>query len=333
MNIEAEYNLCELKKELNAIEEYILGLRTPVEKYICDENGKITDEKITEFTNRVISRECYLFGCDIGISGVLKRYYELLFYLIFRSFDPYNKILYFSDILDVTTKLQKDYRNRTEFLLRESGRIGGHINFFARMQDSCRILGGRPLTADMEEEKLEQMKNSFNRKTELMKKWTCESDRLRKEMYDKYKEYGLEGFYTYWDALANEYWYKYPDASIPEEDRIEDVYEGEPLSLTYDRRQGRYLTVAEEREWIRTEEDRKKEWIESFEDPQKYLDAYREFCELNWCVNVIDTKGNLRDHLLDILESDDYNRIGDDDKFLRLRAEIVRSRKVAKRQF
>jgi len=42
MNIEAEYNLCELKKELNAIEEYILGLRTPVEKYICDENGKIT---------------------------------------------------------------------------------------------------------------------------------------------------------------------------------------------------------------------------------------------------------------------------------------------------
>ena len=63
MNVEAEYNWYELKKELTAIEESFLGLRTPVENYICDKSGKISDEKIEKLLYRVVSSECCLFGC------------------------------------------------------------------------------------------------------------------------------------------------------------------------------------------------------------------------------------------------------------------------------
>lgn len=330
MNVEAEYNLCDLRKELKTIEEYMLGLRTPVEHYICDESGKVSDEKIAEFTKRVIDRECVLFGCDVGISGCLKRYYEVLFYLLFRTFDPYDKVLYFSDVLEITKSLQKGYRNHDEFLMREAGRIGCHRDFFAQMEKSYRLLGGRPLTEGMAPERIESMVESYNRKNDLMEKWKSEKESFRRELRVKYADYGIEGYDSYWDALANEYWYKYPDAYIPEDERIEDE---DDLSLTYSRREERYLTREEEREWIRTEEDRKKAWIESFENPQEYLDAYREFCSLNWCVDVIDCKGTLEEHLLGILEFDGFNKIGDDDRFLRLRAELARCKKVAKRQF
>ena len=88
MNYLSEYNRNKLKEKLREVECTALGLTTPIGRFVCGEDGLPTEEKIQELADRVIHHQSWFNSEYIGISGVYRRYYELLFYLILRAYDP-----------------------------------------------------------------------------------------------------------------------------------------------------------------------------------------------------------------------------------------------------
>ncbi len=320
MSMDARYNRERLKERLKDIESTLLGLKTPVSKLVCDETGLATDIKVQALVDKIISHQCYLNGKHIGISGVEKRYYELLFYLIFRAYDAADRVLSFGDFLEVAEEMKRVYKCREELILRDAGWIGRPLSFFDAIQKSCKLLTGRSLADDMTKEELAEMKQDYKEKEELYERKFGEQKRLfamdnhvKETIFEKYEEYGIEGYDDYYEALEQEYWDEYG---------------------YFNRMQKEDRTFFEEEEWEEEKRNAKKEaWVHSFIDPEKYLNAYREFSELHFCVNIISGKPCLQDAILYILERRGYNRMGNEEKFESLYAELNRALRIAKRKY
>lgn len=314
MEMYAEYNLDKLKGKLKEIEDTFLGLRTPVGKFVCDENGLASDEKIKKLVDRVTSHQCWLCARYIGIGGVRKRYIELMFYLILRAYDPYDDVFDFVDFLEAARELSTTFKTREDLILYDSRRkplITTRV--FGRIKRSCMLLTGRSLSSDMTETELDRMQEVYEqkykthrdslRKWEEQKKMLETSQEYKEAVREKYKDYGIKGEDDYFDALDAAIWHKSGNL------------------------------VAEEEQDLSQRVLRKREkWIESFEDPEKYLNAYKEFCELISCVDVWNGAPNLENSIFYILEQEKLNKVGDNDKFVRLYAELNRALKIARRQ-
>lgn len=339
MNADAEYNLEKLKERLKDIENTILGLKTPVGKLVCGKTGLATDDRVQALVDAVISHQCYLNGKYVGIQGADKRYLELLFYLIFRAYDPDERVLYFGDLLEVAEEMKHVCKSRDELILRDAELIGRPLGFFAVIWESCKLLTGRSLADDMTAEKLAQMKKKYVLKSNAYEQKFVERKKLfeideyeKKAIWEKYEDYGIEGYDDYWDAIDSDYWSRYSQSDLASEEErgfFQDEMEGAELSDTWSIRQRRYLTVEENEK----RNAKKEAWLKSFAEPEEYLSAYREFSELHFCVNVISSVPNLRDSILWILEKEGFNRIGDDEKFASLYAELNRALRIARRKY
>lgn len=352
MNLEAEYNLEKLKERLQEIEDTLLGLKTPVAKFVCDSNGNVTEEKVQELAERVIWRECNLYGKNIGISGSRKRYYELLFYLILRAYDPEEKIQNFSDFLEAAKQLADSYKCYEELILHDAGILPGHFHFYKAIYESCKILTGQSISDDFDQVELTRMKQDYERKQEIWEKKNKELNQIfaldqedRETVWEKYKDYGEEGIDSYEDALDNEYFYKfgsylldelsekyyenfdeYGETRSEEQEPTEELTEEERRNLEERRKENA-------REQKRIEQERRKKWMATFDNPEKYLEAYREFSKLNFFVNVISGEQNLKALLLDILAEKGFNKLDDDDRFTRIYAELNRILRMARSRF
>ena len=73
-------------------------------------------------------------------------------------------------------------------------------------------------------------------------------------------------------------------------------------------------------------------WKETFHNPQEYLDAFREFIELNFVVDVISGEHSLKDSILYILEKEGFNKMDDDVKFVSVYAELNKALRIARRK-
>ncbi|MBE5866608.1 MAG: hypothetical protein E7292_10445 [Lachnospiraceae bacterium] len=348
MDIYASYNWNKIKERLKDIEQTIVGLNTPVSKMVGNENGQITDEKVKEFANAVISHQCFLNGEYIGISGTHKRYFELLFYLIFRAYNPQFRVHNFADLLRVAEEMKDIYKNREELILREAGLIGGPLGFFEEIHESCKLLTGRSLADDWTEDELTQMKEAYLLKAEVAKQKAEEEQNLfacaedeKIALWKKYESYGIEGDVSYGDALDNWYWYTY-GLPIPE-DETGDVYTFEDEMARREAlfEDGNKPEKVQESPFLRRVERlrhaeeyaaKAEPWKNTFENPQEYLDAYREFSELHFYVNIITSEPSLEDSVLHILEQEGYNRVGDDARVVSLYAELNRALRIAKRK-
>lgn len=351
MNLEAEYNLEKLKERLQEIEDTFLGLKTPVAKFLCNDNGKLKDEKVQELAERVIWRECNLYGKNIGISGSRKRYYELLFYLILRAYDPEEKIQNFSDFLEAAKQLADSYKCYEELILHDAGILPGRFHFYNTVYESCKILTGRSISDDFDRTELERMKKDYEKKQKIWEKKNKELDQIfapdqekREAVWEKYRDYGEEGIDSYEDALDNEYYYKYGSYLLdelsekyyetyeefeerrPEEQKMTEMTEEEKENLEKRRNESA-------REMKRIEQEKKEKWAATFGDPEEYLKAYKEFSELNFCVNVMSGEQNLKDSLLDVLAEKGCNRLDDDDRFMRIYAELNRILRMTRSRF
>lgn len=339
MNADAECNWEKLKERLQDIENTMLGLKTPVSKLVCDETGLATVDRVKALVDAVISHQCCLNGKYIGIQGADKRYLELLFYLIFRAYDPDERILYFGNLLEVAEEMKHIYKSRDELILRDAELIGRPLGFFAMIWESCKLLTGRSLADDMTAEELKQMKKEYVLKENAYEKKFVERKKLfeikeheKDAIREKYADYGIEGYDDYWDAIDPDFWSRYSDADLAfEKESIfyQDEMEGAELSDTWSIRQRRYLTVEENKK----RNAKKEAWLKSFADPEEYLRAYREFSELHFYVNVISGVPSLRDSILWLLEKEGFNRMGDDEKFTSLYAELNRALRIARRKY
>lgn len=348
MNLEAEYNLKKLKERFQEIEDTLLGLKTPVTKLVCNDKGMLTDEKVQELAERVIWRECNLYGKNIGILGTKKRYYELLFYLILRAYDPGEKIQNFSDFLDVAEQLANGYKCYEELVLHDAGILPGRFHFHETIYESCMILTGHSISDEFGKEELEDMKQDFERKQEIWEKKNKELNNVfypsqedAESVWDKYKDYGEEGIDSYENALDNEYYYKFGSYILDELsekyyesfDEYGDNMSKEPEMTEEERKKPgeRGKEIAKKQE--RLEKARRKKWAATFDKPEKYLEAYREFSELNFLVDVMSGEQNLKSILLDILEEKGFNKSDDDDRIKIIYSELNRILRIARSRF
>lgn len=344
MNLEAEYNLGKMRERFQEIEETFLGLNTPVEKFVCDDNGVVTDAKVQELAELVIWRECNLYGKNIGISGSRKRYYELLFYLILRAYDPEEKIQNFSDFLEAAKQLADSYKCYEELILHDAGILPGRFHFYNTVYESCKILTGRSISDDFDQSELAGMKLDYEKKQKIWEKKNKELAQIfapdqekREAVWEKYRDYGEEGIDSYEDALDNEYYYKYGSYLLDEmtekyNDASEEYEENRPDAKQRITNEQKKIQEELRKERIK-EKERRGKWVASFGDPEEYLKAYKEFSELNFCVNVMSGEQNLRASLLDILAEKGYGRMDDNDRFARVYAELNRILRMTRSRF
>ena len=338
MDIYAEYNLGKIKGRLNEIQQNILGLNTPVSKLMGEANGEVTDAKVKEFADTIISHQCNLNGCYIGISGVRKRYFELFFYLVCRAYDPQHRLHNFEDLLMIAKEMSNAYKCREELILREAGLVGGPLGFFLEIHESCMLLTERSLAHDFTNEELSKMLEEYRSKEEAVKQKAMEGESLfaysEKEqtaLWNKYKEYGVEGYTDYWQAADNWYYHNYGGPITEDEmERKKGLFGGDDKS-------GKVLKTEFQRRLDRLRHAdeyaaKAERWKNTFENPQEYLDAYKEFSELHFYVNIISCEPTLEDSILYVLEQEGYNQIGDDEKVVSLYAELKRALRIAKRK-
>ena len=69
-------------------------------------------------------------------------------------------------------------------------------------------------------------------------------------------------------------------------------------------------------------------WKNTFENPEEYLDAYREFIDLYFCIGNF----SIENLVLGVLAQKGFNKAEDDEKFLELYAELNRALRIAGRK-
>ncbi len=330
MNAEGEYNLEKLRARMEKIEHTLLGLNVPVEKVVGTENGIMTEKKIQEFADALISRQCFLYGYYVGIPGHLRRYIELFCYLVFRANDYENHIIDFADFLEETKKMQGAYKTKEELLMREANFMSGPIGFFRKIHESCLILTGRTPADDYSEEEMREMIETYNDKTsassrrEKKNKELFEmSKREKKQMWKKYEDYMIEGDMDYFDALREEEFRKFGVPGIEEEEEQEEL----PLTVSEGGKEPvffRNLDRLRHREYY---EEKANAWKNTFENPEEYLNAYREFIDLYFCMENF----SFENMVLEVLAQKGFNKAENDEKFLELYAELNRALRIAGR--
>ena len=238
----------------------------------------------------------------------------------------------------IANEMSNAYKCREELILREAGLVGGPLGFFLEIHESCMLLTERSLAHDFTEEELLKMLEEYRSKEEAVKQKTMEGERLfasseaeQTALWNKYKEYGVEGYTDYWQAVDNWFYHNYGGPIT--EDEMErkkglfggDDKSGKVLKTEFQRRLDR-LSHADEYA------AKAEAWKKSFENPQEYLDAYKEFSELHFYVNIFSGEPTLEHSILYVLEQEGYNQIADDEKVVSLYAELRRALRIAKRK-
>lgn len=337
MSIYSLYDRDILREKLVEVENTFLGLRTPISRFICDENGEVSETKIQELADRVIEKDCYIADEYVGMSGIRRRCYELLFYLVLRAYDPEKTVFYFEDFIKKVRELINAYKCCEELLLRETYRIGFEIPncYFETIRNSCKMLTGKLITTDMSKEELDELEKAYRQKNDdyYKKKREMEQiyivdNKVKEYIGNKYYEYRIEGDADYYDAFQNSILLNARGGLS--EGAFNEMMEDEKMKV-FDKESNRYLTPEEAQEWRDAEELRKAKWINSFENPQEYLDAYKELSEILYSVEIFSRDGyNLENALLGVLKDEGYNKTGNTEKLLKLMSSLDKSIRISR---
>lgn len=333
MSIYAKYKLEDLREKLKEVENTFLGLRTPISRLIRDENGEVSDAKIQELVDRVVEKDCYIGEEYVGISGVRRRCYELLFYLVIRAYDPEKVVFYFEDFIRIVKQLTNSYKCREEMILRETHRLGFELpnRYLGNIRNSCKLLTGKLISTDMTKEELDEMEQAYRQKSSAYYEKQREMENIfarDNEIGNKYYDYGIEGEADYYDACQNAI--LLDGRGGLSEGAFNEMMEEEKEKV-FDKESGCYLTPEEAKEWRDTEELRKEKWINSFENPQKYLDAYKELSEILYSVDIFtEYEHNLENALLGVLGDEGYNKIDNTEKLLKLISSLDKSIRISR---
>lgn len=343
MSYETDYNNHKLKECLGDIGDMFEGLKTPLSKYLGGENGIVSDEKVTELANRIIAKQCRLFGFNVGIDGLRKRHIELLCYLVLRAFDPDDSLIDFSDFLDDAKVLDKSggtIRHVVFESLNYAYSGGIHrSSVINRIRDSCRLLTGRSIADDYTKDEIRTMNKACSETDKKARSLQKKKEKLEANIasfqntvngntdsiVERYKDYGIEGTDDYIEALDNKFFYNYGD--------LMGYYtnDKEPVN-SYSRKLGRHRTDKEEKQWQEHRNELEEKWKQSFENPEDYLNAYKEFLEINALVDEFLGEHTFMDCVNEILTEDGYDITKDCQNFPKYYSELCRILHIIKRR-
>ena len=193
------FNRDKIEEKLRMVRNSFYGYNTPISEYVCEKRGVLSDEKIEELADSLISvmvhnSEFYRYG----MGGARRRCLQLYIFLVIRAYG--DRIKTFGDILEVATNMMRSHSSLEDLILYETDwhpvddgsgdedededyleykrmrypRLGR--GFFADLDNSYRMLAGHSIGDEMTEEELQQIwerreKMSEFRGEEIMEKY------------------------------------------------------------------------------------------------------------------------------------------------------------------
>lgn len=289
------FNVEAVEERLKRVRECIYGCRTPISGYICGKRGVLSDEKIGKLADELIDRMRHYRNMD----GASVRFVKLYVYLVARAYDEKAKT--FGDIPNILRDMVKEYGSPEKLALNGfsscfwdekdgecvwcSARPEG---FFGILDRSYEILSGSSIGSGLTEEKLQEIwdRNAIRKKKESAdRKAACE--RYYEKYCEKYEEQDFESLFPGLEPDPAEEYYEYDDWMDPQAVRADKA-------------------------------QRKERWKHSFQDPEKFLEACREFVELFFLVNPSGIADALEKAVPVFLCSEGKIGLGDNETFLNL---------------
>lgn len=301
----------EIERKLKNIKDEVYGLHTPISEYVCDASGKLQEARvlglIQELSNiRMRNHWAYQY---YGISGVSKRCYEALLYLIIMSHSPNNEIETFADVLAVVDELNEGYKTLTA--LREDEESTVLIRpkgFFGTLYENYMELTGHSIVDDSSDEAdiitVEGLRSSGQATYQEFMKGVCNA----------YKKESEEAWYpdtepTLWDMVGMD------EPVLIAEDEADYVIEDETEPIMAKR----LWKIPTREEMLEREKQRTlsyEEWKNSFENPESFLQAYKDFRKLFFLSGI--DRDELEDIFIAFLNDRGRVKVADDSAFVAL---------------
>lgn len=318
------YTMNKVEKKLKMVRSSLYGFNTPLSEYVCGKKGVLSDEKIEALADRLIGI-MVRYGADylIGMSGAHRRCLQLFIYLVIKAYG--GRVETFGDILEAASDMMRSHNSLEELILYETDwqpedeeeydiedirkrhpRYGR--GFWGDLDISYQILAGHRIGYGMKERELKGIWDRYigDSQRELGK-------------YDALylKDEGRE---------LREYMKRQTDA-MEYEGRMayEEAYGDDDMEPT-----SRMWTEEELEELMRKEIQRKEKWKASFQDPEKFLEAYKEFRGLFFSIGF--DRDGLKDAIIHFLCKEGRSGLTDSERFLRVHIRLDNAcRAAAKR--
>lgn len=344
-----------LEEKMREIGHSMLGYHTPLSQYVCDEAGAVSDQKIAALADRlanIITRvnDRYYYG----ILGAARKCLQLYIYLFTRAYTTYSdEEQTFGDLLDRADELLKNYVSLDDLILWESN-WEPLDQYMQRMEKYTRESGeGDWETAKdwylrVWEQRVEPGRPArgfwwdLDRSYELLAGHRIEQEKTEEELQQ------------IWDrrqraiSPENEVREQYAglDIDLYEQREYEEEQQLAERQYAQNRRETwretwlnrdkpqenapHILTREEHEAAAAAERKRQEEWKATFEDPEVFLEAYREFRRLFFAIGM-DYEA-LEDAVIGFLCEEGKSGLADDDRFQQLNMQMDRVCRLAKKR-
>lgn len=335
------FNRKKTEEMLKKLRKRFFGYDMPLSAYVCEKRGGPSDEKIENLADTLMK---IMLRYNInykyyGIDGATVRFLKLYLYLTVRAYGEEDKT--FGDLLENLRDMAQRYDSLEQLILRETGwqpaagkgedwdeewddDYGAYTRypmlpegFFAELDTSCRMLTGRRVGDELTDEELQQIWNRQEERNRRREEERGGGEELREKyagqalasLFPGDPDYNLD-VETLYGLEPFEY-----QAQMPvEEDPGLEGYGGEEDDFPSD-----YQLLAEEKEAAERERiQREEKWKKSISDPEKFLEAYREFRSLFFHIEMGRLCDALEEAVVCFLCEEEKSGLADNETFLQM---------------
>lgn len=335
-------NKLELEFKIKEFMDHFTGLDTPLKEYVCDEDGKLSEEQVDELIYQIIS---HMYNNDwyyeyYGMSGAKKVCLEQFLYLAITSYSYVDRVVTFRDILNLLDPKNMGYSSLFELYKHEVDEYRSRPNgFFGRLHDNYIELSGRTILEDVG-----QQENAIIDK-ELDDKNGSEQHKAQMEaIYDEYKDRGWDPIYELGEdgMPPDEVVFDYPDevlnapGKLYENNESDELLYGNPQDVIEEPSTPRVSILRGAEEYKKRQEKMQEEkaallaaWKESIKNTDRFLESCRDFRKLYFVVGI--NKNELEETFIHFLHANGKCKLGDDNKVNELYVALARAKRVSDR--
>ena len=327
------YNRDQVEEKMRMVKNSLYGYNTPLSEYVCEKKSDLSDEKIEELADRLIGIMVgYGIDYQYGIGGAHRRCLKLYLYLIIRAYG--GRVKSFGDILEVADNLMRSHNSLEELILYETDWKPGDDmtavhedededefyseyqngyktrryprygrGFFGYLDQSYEILTGHRIGDEMTEQEMQEIWDRY-----MVSK---------QRRYKKYDHLYLEDEYR--DIRE---WSERQADIVDDEIRFASGGINDKVMPSY-----RILTEKEQEAYRRKEMQEKEKWKESLQEPEKFIEAYKEFRDLYFSIGF--DRDGLSEAIIHFLCAEGKSCLTDSERFLRVHIQLDKAHQTA----
>ncbi len=324
-------NKADLELKLRGLMDHFTGLDTFVSEYVCDEAGKLSEAKVDELISALIGimYNNWYYQYNNGMSGAKKVCLEQFLYLAIMSHRYGDNVRTFRNILSLLD--DDNYSNLFDLYQDEVNEYLRHPRgFFGKLHENYVELSGHTILEDMEEADKAIIDG------ELDVQNTSERYRQHHELIcAEYEDRGIEPVYyreaTYEEMIGHEETVPndYIEEINPETGELSYVPVWNKCSPAFWDKAMKRLDAEYMAEVEKNEAEALAQWKECIKDPDRFLQACRDFRKLYFVVGI--NRKELEDTFVRFLNKQGKGKLHNTDKVNELYVTLARAKRIADR--